>query len=166
MCEGRWVSAVLKSLHDEPCGGHFAGDLTSQKVLLAGYWRLTLFKDCHNYCHKCDKFQRFGRPSKQLAMPLTPILALKPFEKWDIDFLGPIPSKYRPNWYILVCTNYITKWVEAKALKTDRVVDVATFLYEHIITHFGCPLELVSDRGSHFLNDTIHELTKLYKIKH
>lgn len=91
------VSAVLKSLHDEPCGGHFAGDLTSQKVLLAGYWRLTLFKDCHNYCHKCDKCQRFGRPSKQFAMPLTPILALKPFEKWDIDFLGPIPSKYRPN---------------------------------------------------------------------
>ena len=31
---------------------------------------------------------------------------------------------------------------------------------------FGCPLELVSDRGTHFLNDVIRNLTDIYRIKH
>ena len=142
--------------------------MTARKILFAGYWWPTLYKDSFAYCKKCDKCQRVGRPTPQFATPLTPILALKPFEKWGIDFVGPIdpPTKYRSNRYILVCTDYVTKWVEAKALKTDRASDVAKFLYEDIITRFGYPLELVSDRGSHFLNETIQELTDLYKIKH
>ena len=54
--------------------------------------------------------------------------------------------------YILVATNYVTKWVEVVATKTDNANTVATFLYENIITHFGCPKELVSNRGTHFIN--------------
>ena len=162
------VPIILCALHDEPCGGHFAGELTARKVLFAGYWWPTLHKDSFEYCKRCDKCQWIGRPTKQFATPLTPILALKPFEKWGIDFVGPIdpPTRYRSNRYILVCTDYVTKWVEAKPLKIDREKDVAKFLYEDIITRFGSPLELVSDRGSHFLNETIQELTDLYAIKH
>jgi transposase InsO family protein len=40
------------------------------------------------------------------------------------------------------------------------------FLFENIITRFGYPLELVSDRGTHFLNNIIEELTRVYLIKH
>ncbi|KAH7415235.1 hypothetical protein KP509_14G033600 [Ceratopteris richardii] len=85
-----------------------------------------------------------GKPTLVHAAPLTPVLALKPFQKWGIDFVGPIdpPSRCRSNRYILVCTDYFTKWIEAKALKTDRAIDVAKFLYEQIITRFGCPLEI------------------------
>jgi hypothetical protein len=37
---------------------------------------------------------------------------------------------------------------------------------KNIITHFECPLELVSDCGTHFLNATIEQLTTKYLIKH
>src|SRR6202022_2584669 len=43
---------------------------------------------------------------------------------------------------------------------------VAKFLKENIFSRFGCPRELVSDRGTHFVNDVIMELTNKYKIKH
>ena len=60
----------------------------------------------------------------------------------------------------------MTKWAEALAIKIDDVKIVAKFIYENIIICFGCPKELVSDRGTHFINSTIKYLTNKYLIKH
>ena len=60
----------------------------------------------------------------------------------------------------------MTKWAEALATKTDNAKTIAKFIYENIITGFGCPKELVSDRGTHFLNDIIEQLTNKFLIKH
>ena len=60
----------------------------------------------------------------------------------------------------------MTKWAEVVATKTDNANTVATFLYENIITCFGCPKELVSDRHIHFINNTIAALRAKYEIKH
>ena len=101
-------------------------------------------------------------------MPFNPILAQVPFEKWKIDFVGPIkpPSRYGRKCYILVATKYVTKWVKALATKTDDAETLAKFLYEYIIIRFDCPKELVSDRGTHFINSTIKHSTNKYLIKH
>jgi hypothetical protein len=60
------------------------------------------------------------------------------------------------NKYILVATNYATKW--AKALRTSTAVVIARFLYEYILVGFGCPLTIVIDQGIHFINDIIKHL--------
>lgn len=159
---------VLKGCHDEICGGHFAGWATAQKALRTGYWWPTLFSDATLYVWKCDPCQRVGKPTPSKAMPLTPILAQIPFEKWGIDFVGLIkpPSLQGQKRYILVATEYVTKWVEAVATKKDDAQTVANFIYENIITIFGCPKEIVSDRGTHFINETIERMLKDYFIKH
>ena len=162
------VDSILEGCHSDVCGGHFAGDSTARKVLMAGFWWPTLFRDAHKFARRCDPCQRVGKPTPSSAMPLIPILAQAPFEKWGIDFVGPISpaSRYGQKRYILVATDYVTKWAEAEAVKSDDAATVARFMYEHIITRFGCPKELVSDRGSHFINSTIQALTEKYQIKH
>ena len=62
--------------------------------------------------------------------------------------------------------DYCTKWVEAMALKDNTTTSVAKFLYHNIMTKFGCPIELINDKGKHFLNKVIKELTNIHMILH
>ena len=79
--------------------------------------------------------------------------------------MGPFRHS-RKNKYIVAATDYVTKWVEAKALTDNSTKKIADFLYEHIITRFGCPLELFNDQGTHFINELLEDLTKTFQIKH
>eukprot|EP00253_Pinus_taeda_P031150 PITA_31150 len=51
------VLDILKSAHDEPCGGHFADQQTAYKVLRAGYFWPSLFKDAKQFVKHCDSCQ-------------------------------------------------------------------------------------------------------------
>ena len=92
-------------------GGHFAQDVTTRKILQSGYWWPTLFFDCTTYTRQCDVCQRIGKPTNSPARSFTPILALAPFDKWAIDFVGPInPQSCHGRYqYILVPIDYVTK---------------------------------------------------------
>jgi hypothetical protein len=67
--------------------------------------------------------------------------------KWGFDFVGPIKPKgrYTRNEYILVALDYATKWVEARTLKTKTIAITTKFLYECVLTGFGCPLTIVTN---------------------
>ena len=161
------VPAILEACHDSACGGHFSGRLTGQKVLRAGYFWPTLFADAEAHVKKCDACQRYARNDLHMDLPLNPSLPIAPLEKWGIDYIGPVnPASSRRNQYIIVATEYLTKWAEAKALKQADATQTAIFLYENIIARFGCPKILISDRGTHFLNDTVKEMTELFRINH
>jgi hypothetical protein len=80
---------------------------------------------------------------------LVTTLSVEPFMKWGINFIGPIKVVGRTigNQYILVVTDYATKWVEAKVLRTNTVVATTKFLYVNIFIRFGCPFTLVNDQS-------------------
>jgi len=61
---------------------------------------------------------------------------------------------------IIVAENYITKWVKIKALWDNVAKRTTKFLYEHIITTFGCLKHLVREHGNHFVNWTIEILNE------
>ena len=101
-------------------------------------------------------------------MSHQPVLPLDPFQKWGLDFVGPVTpaAAHTGNKYILVATYYCSKWVEAKALRENMAEVTVKFLYEHIWCRFRCPIELVSDQGIHFLNSVVRELTQHYPVVH
>lgn len=84
-------------------------------------------------------------------MPQTPILIVEIFDVWGIDFMGPFPSSFG-NLYIVLAVDYVSKWVEAKATKTDDAKVVIDFVRTNIFARFGTPKALISDRGTHFCN--------------
>ena len=103
----------------------------------------------------------------RMELPLHVTLPLVPFERCGIDNIGEVhPHSSTGMACIVVATEYLTKWAEAKAVRTDTAAHAATFLFENIISRFGCPKILVSDRGAHFLNSTIEAMTSRFQIDH
>ncbi|GJW82347.1 reverse transcriptase domain-containing protein [Tanacetum coccineum] len=88
-----------------------------------------LFRICADQIiRRCVDGQRQGKISQRDKMPQNPIQVCEIFDLWGIDFMGLFPSS-RGNRYILVAVDYVSKWVEVKALPTNdaRVVDCLNF---------------------------------------
>ena len=105
-----------------------------------------------------------GRPLSSDQMPLQPQVMIEPFEKWALDFVGAISPMSCKKKYILVCMDYVTKWVESKALFQTKEKSMVEFTYEEIFTQFGVPREIVTDHGSHITSKLMKELTTKYGI--
>nr|GEW42294.1 reverse transcriptase domain-containing protein [Tanacetum cinerariifolium] len=78
--------------------------------------------------------------------------------------MGPFPSS-RGNKYILVAVDYLSKWVEAKALPTNDARVVCKFL-KSLFARFGAPRAIVSDRGTHVCNDQFAKVMLKYEVTH
>ena len=95
-------------------------------------------------------------------MLLVPQVTLQPFDKWAIDFVGPInpPGKRIGAGYIIITTDYMTTWVEDAPVVDCTAATTAKFIFENIVTWSGCPRILMSDQSSHFINCTVKVLTE------
>ncbi|GJT16718.1 reverse transcriptase domain-containing protein [Tanacetum coccineum] len=113
---------ILEACHNGPTGGHHGVNLTAKK----------------------------GKISQRDEMPQNSIQVCEIFDVWGIDFMGPFPSS-KGNKYILVAVDYLSKWVEAKALPTNDARVVCKFL-KSLFARFGAPRAIISDRGTHFCN--------------
>jgi hypothetical protein len=94
-------------------------------------------------------------------MPLRPHVTLQVFEKWEIDFVGPInpPTKRTGDRYINNVKKYLTIWEEETPVKDCSAETTTHFLFEQVITRFGFPRIFMSDQGTHFINNTIKDMT-------
>ncbi|KAH9716155.1 hypothetical protein KPL71_021360 [Citrus sinensis] len=98
-------------------------------------------------------------------MPQSPILIVEIFYVWGIDFMGPFPSSFG-HLYIVLTVDYVSKWVEAKATRTNDSKVVVDFIKSNIFTRFGTPRAIISDRGTHFCNRSIEALFRKCNITH
>ncbi|XP_057792999.1 uncharacterized protein LOC131009358 [Salvia miltiorrhiza] len=159
------IHSILNFCHAHACGGHFGPKRTARKILDCGFYWETIFKDSYNFCKNCDKCQRTGNISSRNEMPQVPILVCEIFDIWGMDFMGPFPSSFG-NSYILLAVDYVSKWVEVKATRTNDSKVVAGFLKANIFNRFGVPRAIISDQGTHFCNRTLEALFKKYGVHH
>ena len=124
--------SILQFCHEFACGGHFGPSQTLRKVLECGLFWLTMSRDCYLFCKSCERCQRTGNISQKNQMPQNPILVCEIFDVWGIDFMGPFPVSFG-NVYILLAVDYVSKWVEAKATRSDDAKMVIKILKSNVL---------------------------------
>ncbi|GJS36450.1 reverse transcriptase domain-containing protein [Tanacetum coccineum] len=161
---GKEARDILEACHNGPTGGYHGANLTVKKVFDAGFFWPSIYKDAHELVKNCDSCQRQGKISQRDEMPQNSIQVCEIFDVWGIDFMGPFPSS-KGNKYILVAVDYLSKWVEAKALPTNDARVVCKFL-KSLFARFGAPRAIISDRGTHFCNDQFAKVMLKYGVTH
>ncbi|GJT69865.1 reverse transcriptase domain-containing protein [Tanacetum coccineum] len=161
---GQEAIDILRACHEGPTGGHHSANLTARKVFDAGFFWPTIYRDAHTMIKSCDTCQKQGKISQRDEMPQNAIQVCEIFDVWGIDFMGPFPSSHG-NKYILVAVDYLSKWVEAKALPTNDARVVVKFL-KSLFARFGTPRAIISDRGTHFCNDQFAKVMSKYGFTH
>nr|GEU47527.1 reverse transcriptase domain-containing protein [Tanacetum cinerariifolium] len=103
-------------------------------------------------------------PPRKDEMSQNVIQVYEIFDVWGIDFMGPFSSS-RGNRYILVVVDYLSKWVEAKALLTNDA-RVVVKLLKYLFARFGTPRAIISDRETYFCNDKFAKVMSKYGVTH
>ncbi|GKE48365.1 reverse transcriptase domain-containing protein, partial [Tanacetum coccineum] len=132
---GQEAIDILTACHNGPTEGHHGANYTAKK-------------------------EKSRKKTKCLQMQFKYAI----FDVRGIDFMGSFPSS-GGNKYILVAIDYLSKWVEAKALPTNDARVVVKFL-KSLFARFGTPHAIISDRGTHFCNDQFAKVMLKYGVTH
>ena len=100
-------------------------------------------KEAQEYVKKCDQCQRFAPNIHQPRGVLNPLSSPWPFAQWGLDIVSHFPRAIENKRYLLVGTDYFTKWVEAEPLANIRDVDAKKFVWKNIVTRFRVPHTLI-----------------------
>nr|GEX68279.1 reverse transcriptase domain-containing protein [Tanacetum cinerariifolium] len=135
---------------------------TLSMVTFRGDSSASWFADFANY--HAGNFIVKGKFSQRDEVPQNSIQVCEIFDVWGIDFMGPFPSSQGIK-YILVGVDYLSKWVEAKALPTNDARVVCKFL-KSLFARYGSPRAIISDRETHFCNDQFAKVMLKYEVTH
>ena len=94
--------------------------------------------------------RRKKSPSRKDRASMKQYSVGAPFERIALDIMGPLPESQQGNRYILVISDYFTRWVEAFAMADQEACTVADVLVKGFILRFGVPRQLHSDQGVQF----------------
>ncbi|KAK3003954.1 hypothetical protein RJ639_018745 [Escallonia herrerae] len=157
---------ALCEVHEGICGQHLGGRALAHKVLRQGYYWPTMQHDALEYTKKYDSCQRFASIPKQAPNPLIMMKSPIPFAMWGMDLLGPFPPASAQRKFVIVATDYFTKWVEAEALATIRAKKCEDFFWRAVICRFGIPRVLITNNRKQFDNTTFHTFCANLTIAH
>jgi len=157
------VEPIMFLLHNHPIGAHLGTDKMFEKIRSRYFWP-QMYQHIKEYVQTCDTCQKRGK--YRTPGPLQPISVESPFHRIGLDFVGPLPITSHQNKYIIVATDYMTKWPEARAVPRADAQATVNFIYEEIICRHGCPSYLLTDRGTHFNNDLVKALSQKFEIQH
>ncbi|GKV50000.1 hypothetical protein SLEP1_g56718 [Rubroshorea leprosula] len=152
---------MLSDVHDGICGAHQVGIKMRWLIRRHGFFWPSVLKDCIAYAKGCKSCQIHGPLQRVPASELNSIVKPWSFRGWAIDLIGKVyPPSSKGHSFIIVATDYFTKWVKAKPMKKVDQSDVIKFIKENIIHRFGLPETITTDQGTVFVSHQVEAFAK------
>lgn len=158
------VNRILEVAHDSAAGGHFGVNKTLANIRKRFYWA-TCKQDVEDWCRSCKVCIAKKGPIGKGKSPLQIFNVGIPFERVQMDILGPLPVSSKGNQFLLVVIDCFTKWVEVFPLKNIRALTIAEIFVNQVVSRHGIPLEVHTDQGKNFESKIFQEVMRLLGIK-
>ena len=130
------------------------------------YFWPTILKDYITYFKDCQQCQRYGSIQRIPVVELHSIVKPWSFKGWDMDLIRKIhPTSLKGHNFILVATDYFTKWVKVVPLKKAEQKDVIQFFKEHIIHRFEILQSITTDQGTMLTVEEMNYFAAYYGIQ-
>jgi hypothetical protein len=160
------ATLAMVEVHEGICGTHQSAPKMKWLLRRSGFYWTDMIAGCFKYHKGCKVCQKFDDLQLVPTAKLHPIIKSWPFKGWGLDFVGEIHhASSKGHQFVLVATDYFTKWTEVVALKNMTHKEVIEFVTEYIIHRFSIPQTLTNDQGPSFMSKEVHEFAELYKIK-
>ena len=145
-------------------GAHKGQNATWKSLASEFYWP-SMYQTVANFVKHCDRCQR-NTASLTVSPALHPIAVNRTlFDRWGIDLAGPYRVSKNGNKFVVIATEYLTRWVEAKAMPNKTAPEVSKFL-KSLVCRFGVMNVLQSDQGTEFCNSIVDNLELQLDFKH
>ena len=161
---GEQTRLVMAETYEGAGGNHSGGRALALKIRNLGFFWPTMNTDCEAYARRCDKCQRHAPSIHSPTELLRTSTAPYPFMRWGMDIIGPMPNS-RQRRFVLVLTDYFTKWIEAEAFAQVTEKEVRGFVWKNIICRHGLPYEIVTDNGSQFMSGNFKDFCNKWDIR-
>ena len=158
------ISNLLQKYHDDPMHGGHAGVKRLYKKLKQRYHWPKMLNDVLNYvknCKACQLNKTKSGTKEKLSITPTPQSA---FDIVLVDTIGPLPKSYRGNVYAVTLMCDLTKFLVTIPLPDKKAVQIAKAIFENFILIYGPMKQLLSDRGSEYVNSILNDLCKLLNV--
>ncbi|CAF2074000.1 unnamed protein product [Rotaria magnacalcarata] len=126
-----------------------------------------MYKKTKEYVLACTKCKQFKINRTKLVGKLQSIKS--PTGILDLigmDFVGPVPQSLKGNKYILVCTDYLSRFAITQATANCTADTAAKFLVDKVILQYGVPKQLLTGRGTHFMTNVFEAVASRCGAKH
>ena len=154
---------LLQDLHAGVMGGHLGAEKTLGRLRERFFWPGNT-RDVTEWCRTCANCVTKKMPVPKQRAPLQTIKAGYPLQIVAVDITGPFPESDNGNSYILVASDYFTRWTEAYAIPNQEATTVARKLVTELFCRFSPPEQLHSDQGRQFESELVHEVCKVLGI--
>ena len=131
-----------------------------------GYYWPTMKRDAAKFVKKCHNCQVQANLIHTHPQNLHSMVTPWPFHTYGLDLVRLVNPPSRRHIWILVATEYFTKWVEAVPLHKATGGAMANFIKENIIVRFGVPHRIISNNGTPFVNSDVRKMLEFYQVKH
>lgn len=161
------IPSILAACHDDPMtGSHFSFDRIYHKIKNL-YWWPSMKSSIRNYINSCILCKQYNITRHKKHGHLRSISPPDgPFLMIGIDYCGPFKQTPRENQYVLVITDYFTRYVTAIALPNCTANTTAQTLFNEYFCKYGIPAVILSDQGSHFRNQLMQGIQQLIGYHH
>jgi hypothetical protein len=158
------VETALKCYHELPFTAH-QGIARTVAAIRKKYWWESLNKDVREYINACEACAK-RKTGNRIVAPLGDSLEANEFlDVVSLDVVGPLPVTENGNKYLLTFVDHFTRFCEAIPIPTQETEVIARKFVVRIITQFGVPKKLLTDRGATFTSALMKEVCKLLKIQ-